>query len=109
MPPANDLALVRRLAASEASCELTQVVLESLRGFGLDSDDLRSIIEFELGEPHWTKSAETRVYYRPSTSDYFSIWVDDCNAFMFLKLLVFTEASGAECLVVTSFKKDINR
>jgi hypothetical protein len=34
-------------------------------------------------------------------SDYYSIWVDECGAKMFLKLLI-----SGERLVITSFKKD---
>ena len=39
-------------------------------------------------------------------SPLFSIWVGDCGAHMFLKLLITRIGSDDERLVVTSFKKD---
>jgi hypothetical protein len=99
--PANPLDQVRRLAASEASCTFFQPVLTELRSHGLDTDDLREIIASELGDAHCYRSRPTEKYYPATTSDYYSIWIDDCGAVMFLKLLV---SDGR--LVVTSFKRD---
>ena len=50
MKPTNPLAAVRKLAADESKCEFFAVVLDELRIYGLDSDDLREIIQSELGE-----------------------------------------------------------
>ncbi len=105
MTPANALDLVRKLAADEERCEFFGVVLEELRRNGLDSDDLRDIIRYELGEAHCFKTKETERYYPATISDYYSIWVDVCRTRMFLKLLVAGD-EGGERLVVTSFKKD---
>ncbi|MFC3125087.1 hypothetical protein ACFOD4_08450 [Pseudoroseomonas globiformis] len=102
MKPGNDLELVRRLAADESSCAFFDVVIAELHSHKMDSDDLRDIIATELGEAHCYDSQETRKHRVPSTSDYYSIWVDECGAHMFLKLLV--DAEGV--LWVTSFKKD---
>ncbi len=54
----------------------------------MDSDDLREIIMTELGEHHCFDTQPTRKYYPSTVSDYFSIWVDDCGAQMFLKYLI---------------------
>ncbi len=105
--PANDLALVRRLAASEETCTLFAPVLGELRSHRLDSEDLRAIIETELGETHCFKSKPTEKYYPSTTSDYYSIWIDECKQYMFIKLLVVIQGSQ-EMLVVTSFKRDTN-
>ncbi len=99
--PVNPLQLVRRLAEAEDNCVFFHPVLSELRHHGLDSDDLRGILCSELGEVHCFKSSPTRRYYPETVSDYYSIWIDECGAKMFLKLLV-TE----ERLVITSFKKD---
>lgn len=107
MKPANDLILVKKLAGDERSCTMYSPVLVELRKHGLDTDELRAIIETELGEKHCFDS-KTTVRYHPSThSDYYSIWVEECKCRMFLKLLVATQGS-IRMLVVTSFKKDTN-
>lgn len=105
MKPANDLVLVRALAASEDRCTFFEPVLRELRKYGLDSDDLRAIIETELGDTHCFKSKTTEKYYPSTSSDYYSIWVGECNQHMFIKLLVATQGSE-QMLVVTSFKRD---
>jgi hypothetical protein len=108
MNPTNPLTLVRRLAANQASCTLFGVVVTELRKHGLDSDDLLEIIKSDLGEAHCFDSKVTEKYYPGTASDYYSIWLDECRGYMFLKLLIATVAS-AEPLVVTSFKKDDRR
>jgi hypothetical protein len=104
--PQNELSTVRALAAEEGSCEFFAPVLESLRAFGLDSDDLREIIVSELGEAHWFKSKKTEKHYPETFSDYYSLWIDDCLAVMFIKLLVSQRPDGSEKLVITSFKRN---
>ena len=99
--PANSLELVRRLAAAENSCSFFQAVLSELRRHGLDSDDLREILSSDLGDIHCFKSSPTRKYYPATVSDYYSIWIEECSARMFIKLLV---SEGR--LVITSFKRD---
>lgn len=99
--PANPLDRVRRLAAEEQRCELFQSVLTELRRLGLDSDDLREIICSQLGEAHCFRLRPTERYYPATTSDYYSLWIDECGGRMFIKLLI----SGNR-LVITSFKKD---
>jgi hypothetical protein len=106
MKPANALSIVRQLAADESSCELFGVVLVALRRYGLDSDDLREIIQHELGDSHCFKTRQTEKYYPATVSDYYSIWIDVCESRMFLKLLVVSANSGTQRLVITSFKKD---
>jgi len=59
MKPANDLALIRSLASREECCSFFAPVLSELHERGLDSDDLRAIIETELGEMHCFKSKLT--------------------------------------------------
>jgi hypothetical protein len=66
----NDLDLVSRLAEKEATVELFGVVLAKLKQFGLDSDDLRSIIHDELDEHHFMKSKPTKKYHSATVSDY---------------------------------------
>ncbi len=100
--PSNALAQVRELAADEGKCAFFDVVLAELQRRNLESDDLRCIIETELGESHCYDTQETRDHVVPSVSDYYSIWVDECGERMFLKLLV----SADGILWVTSFKKD---
>ncbi|MRI56545.1 hypothetical protein D8770_21655 [Methylobacterium sp. DB1607] len=109
MTPFNALDLVQRLAADEGRCVLYTPVLEELRQRGMDSDDLLGIVQTELGETHCTASKTTEKYYPGTTSDYYSIWVDDCSEWMFLKLLVAPAPGGGERLVITSFKKDNTR
>ena len=104
--PANSLDTVRRLAATEDRCEFFRPVLEELARHGLDDDDLREVIRSELGEAHCYRSKPTEKYYPASTSDYYTIWLTDCGARMFLKLLVDQTGTPRERLVVTSFKKD---
>ena len=58
------------------------------------------------GEAHCYRSKPTEKYYPASTSDYYTIWLTDCGAHMFLKLLVDQTGTPQERLVVTSFKKD---
>jgi len=82
-------------------------VLAELRKHGLDADDLRAIIETELGETHSFKSKPTEKYYPQTSSDYYSIWIDECRQRMFIKLLVATQGS-LQMLVITSFKRDTN-
>ncbi|TXM96548.1 hypothetical protein FV242_33445 [Methylobacterium sp. WL64] len=106
MTPANALSLVRRLAADEDRCEFYQPVLDELPRHSLDSDDLLEIIQSELGEVHCYRSAPTEKYHPATTSDYYSIWVEECRAHMFLKLLVGKASDGGDLLVITSFKKD---
>lgn len=101
MAPANPLELVRRLAESEDNCVIYQPVMTELRHYGLDSDDLRDILCSELGEVHCFKSSPTRKYYPATVSDSYSIWINECGAKMYIKLLI-----SGERLVITSFKKD---
>jgi hypothetical protein len=101
MAPANSLELVRRLAAVESSCSFFQPVLSELRHHGLDSDDLREILSSDLGEIHCFKTRPTQKYYPATVSDYYSIWIDECGARMFIKLLIHDGR-----LVITSFKRD---
>ena len=108
MQPANDLDAVRRLAANEENCDFYRAVLEELAGCNLDSDDLREIIQSELGVKHCYGSKPTKRHYTNTISDYYSIWVNECNAHMFLKLLIASSGMKGELLVVTSFKRDNN-
>jgi hypothetical protein len=94
------------LAESEETCEFFRVVLDELSRRKLDDDDLREIIRSELGESHCYDSRPTKKYHPQTTSDYFSIWIDECGERMFLKLLVANQGTDGERLVVTSFKKD---
>jgi hypothetical protein len=88
-------------AAAEGRCTFFQPVLFELRRNGLDSDDLREILGSELGEAHCFKSSPTKKYYPATVSDYYSIWVDECGARMFIKRLI-----SGDRLVITSFKRD---
>ena len=106
MIPANPLTTIRQLAADEAKCIFYQPVMQELRRRGMDSDDLRDIIRFELAEQHCFRSEPTRKYYPETTSDYYSYWVDVCGEPMFIKLLVDGLGTRDAMLVVTSFKKD---
>ena len=106
MQPANDLDAVRRLAANEDNCEFYRPVLEELARCSLDSDDLRDIIQSELGIKHCYDSKPTKKHYVNTMSDYYSIWVKECNAYMFLKLLIASSEAKGERLVITSFKRD---
>jgi hypothetical protein len=101
MKPTHPLEVVRCLAENEGTCEFFKPVLQMLRDNNMDSDDLREIIMTELGEHHCVDTQPTRKYYPSTVSDYFSIWVDDCGAQMFLKYLI-----DSDRLVVTSFKRD---
>lgn len=101
MKPGNPLDLIKRLASDEATCEIEPRVFPALRACGLDSDDLREIIDVELGESHCFKSKPTEKHYPGIVSDYYSIWVDECGCVMFLKILVIGNR-----LVITSFKRD---
>jgi hypothetical protein len=92
--PVNSLALVRRLAAVEKSCTFFQSVLVELRRHGLDSDDLREVLTSELGDAHCFKSSPTRKYHPGTVSDYYSIWIEECRAKMFIKLLVSRRSIG---------------
>jgi hypothetical protein len=100
----NPLPLVRDLAAREDACEFYAPVLASLRQHGLDTDDLREIIRSELGDAHCFRTKPTEKYFPATMSDYYAIWVDDCWAQMFIKLLVVSTPQAR--LVVTSFKRD---
>ena len=105
--PTNDLELVKSLAlrfleGDEAGCEIWQGPLVELQVRGLCSDDLMGIIGTELGAGHCYKTKATVRYHPCTTSDYFSIWVDECGCSMFLKLLLGKDGR----LHVTSFKKD---
>lgn len=106
MQPANDIEVVRRLADDEERCEFYKPVLEELARCKLDSDDLREIILSELGVKHCYDSKPTRKHYAGTMSDYYSIWINECHAYMFLKLLVAVSETKGEHLVITSFKKD---
>ncbi len=103
--PEHSLDLVRKLAADESNCRFYDPVLKELKERGWDSDELRNVLECELGEAHWYKSEQTRKYYPGTVSDYYSIWIDEFAEKMFLKLIV-ASRSGAPLLVITSFKKD---
>lgn len=107
MRPTNPLSDVRQLAATEERCEFYRPVLTELRQHGMDTDDLRALIECELGDTHCYETKPTEKYHPGTVSDYYSVWVEDCRSQMFLKLLVATDAAGARRLVVTSFKKDL--
>lgn len=109
MTPANPLSTVRRLAADESKCIFFLPVVEELRRRGIDSDDLREIIQSELSEVHCFNSKTTQKYYPATTSDYYSYWIDVCGEHMFIKLLVDGFGTVDERLVVTSFKKDKKR
>ena len=107
MEPTNDLELVKSLAlryleGDEAGCDIWQAPLVELRTRGIYSDDLMGIIATELGAIHCYKTAPTVKHHPGTTSDYFSVWVDECACQMFLKLLLGTDGR----LHVTSFKKD---
>lgn len=60
-----------------------------------------AILASDLGEAHCFKSSPTRKYFPATVSDYYSMWIDECSAHMFIKLLV-----NDGRLVITSFKKD---
>jgi hypothetical protein len=106
MKPSNALSDVRRLAGDEQSCEFFNVVLIELRLHNLDSDDLREIVQHELGENNCFKTAETKKYHPQTMSDYYSIWIHECRCNMFLKLLIVSFEGGSQRLIITSFKKD---
>lgn len=103
--PANDLSEVKRLINKVETREFFGVVLKELQNKKLDTDDLVSIIVDDLGVKHWFKSQKTEKYYPGTTSDYYGIWVDECNCSMFIKLLIANDGLG-DRVVVTSFKKD---
>jgi hypothetical protein len=105
MKPANDLSIVQRLVVDEENCTFFAPVITELRNHGLDTDDLRAIIATELGETHCFKSKRTKKYFPQTTSDYYSIWIDECQCKMFLKLLIAVQGSS-QMLVITSFKRD---
>ncbi len=105
MTPANSLAQIRQLAASEDRCIIYTPVLDELRARQMDTDDLLEIIASEIGEAHCFKVEPTAKYYAGTTSDYYSIWIDVCGCHMFLKLLVASQR-GIDKLVITSFKRD---
>ena len=105
--PSNALVIVRQLAEDEQCCQFFAPVMAELRHHGLDTDDLRAIIQTELGEIHCQKTKATEKYYPATMSDYYTIWVEECGRFMFLKLLVADVGDGRLRLVVTSFKADI--
>lgn len=104
--PANPLEIVRRLAANEERCAFFRPVVDELKRRGLDDDDLLEMIRSEPGEVHCYRSKPTEKYYPETVSDYYSIWLTDCGAHMFLKLLVDNADTENERLVITSFKKD---
>ena len=106
MVPVNKLHDVRRLATDEDTCEFFNAVLEELPRHGLDTDDLREIIRTELSESHCFRTRLTEKYHRGTTSDCYSVWIEDCASYMFLKVLIANPGSSGERLVVTSFKKD---
>jgi hypothetical protein len=106
MEPANGLDDVRRLADSEETCEFFKPVLDELSRHGLDDDDLREIIRSELGDGHCFRGKPTEKYHPQTTSDYYSIWINECGSRMFIKLLIAHRGTVRERLVVTSFKKD---
>jgi hypothetical protein len=105
MKPANDISLIQRLAAEEETCSFFAPVLVELHKNGLDTADLRAIIQTELGETHCFKSKPTEKYHPQTISDYYLIWIDECQHRMFIKLLVATQGSS-QMLVITSFKRD---
>lgn len=100
--PSHPLTEVRDLARQK-KWELWGPVPASIIQMSLDSDDLQDIICSELGECHCTKSRPTEKYFSDTLSDYYSVWVHECQCYIFLKLLVFRGR-----LVITSFKKDWN-
>ncbi len=105
--PTNDLELVKALAlryldGDPAGCDIWAAPLEQLRARKLSSDDLMEIIATELGAAHCFRTKPTLKHHPGTTSDYFSIWVDEFACPMFLKLLMATDGR----LHVTSFKKD---
>lgn len=105
--PANDLEKVKSIAmrfleGDVSDCEIWASPLTQLLQNSLASDDLMEIIATELGACHCYNTQPTRKYHQGTTSDYYSIWVDEYGCLMFLKLLL--AADGR--LHVTSFKKD---
>lgn len=106
MQPANPLSLIRQLAADVSKVVMFRPVMEELRRRGLDSDDLLDIIVSDLADFNCFASKETLRYYPRTTSDYYSIWVEECGCRMFLKLLVDHATGRGPFLVITSFKKD---
>ena len=103
--PANDLDNVKALIQDSEKREFFRPVVEELQRRQLDSDDLVSIIVDDLGYTHWFKSKLTEKWYPGTTSDYYSVWIDECHCAMFIKLLI-TDFGGGKRVVVTSFKKD---
>jgi hypothetical protein len=105
--PTNDLERVKAIAmrfleGDVSDCEIWADPLAQLSQRQLASDDLMEIIATELGAAHCYDKQPTRKYHVGTTSDYYSIWVDECGCQMFLKLLL--AANGR--LHITSFKKD---
>lgn len=103
--PANDLAEVKRLAGIR-QLELFLSVVAELECRSLDSDDLVEILVDRLSEEHWFKSVTTLKYFPGTTSDCYSVWVDECGAQMYVKLLISDESNGSRRLRLTSFKRD---
>ncbi|TXN04879.1 hypothetical protein FV242_05875 [Methylobacterium sp. WL64] len=105
MPATHDLILVRKLAGDIADCEFFRPVLRELGERGLDAEDLLDLIREELDDAHFRKCRPTLRHYEGTTSDYYSVWVEDCGCHMFLKFLIH-EGPGGSRLVITSFKRD---
>ncbi len=103
--PAHDLAEVKQLAAT-LRIELFSTVVGELESRSLDSDDLIEILVERLKQEHWFKSVETRKYFPGTISDCYSVWVDECSAQMYVKLLITDPKSDVSRLRLTSFKRD---
>ena len=100
--PSNDLDKVRALARQESNCGFYTAVLAELKQRNWDSDDLRTLLEHELGVSHCHRTAPTHSYHPGTMSDYYRIWVDEFGCLMFLKLLISNDGR----LWVTSFRKE---
>ena len=105
MPAMHDLILVQRLAESVANCEIFRPVLRELGDRNLDTSDLLDLIRKDLKEKHFKKSRPTLKHYEGTDSDYYSIWIEECDCHMFLKFLIHEGPSGSR-LVITSFRRD---
>lgn len=98
--PTHNVDFVKRLAASATTFGMSKGALDDALGWGLDSDDVREILE-RLDQFEFLKTEKTRKHPPDTWSDYYSGFVDECMTRMFIKFVIYKD-----CLLVTSFKED---